>query len=116
MSEILNIEQDILDLDSVRENLSRLVDEVNLEHTSKVIIKDNKPAALLINISDYQDLQDRLTAIELQIALYETKEAEKRGELISWEEQALELGIELTDTPKPDGYDQLVPERYRNAS
>jgi prevent-host-death family protein len=112
MADNINLSQDILDLNTAKQNLEQLVEEVNREHAHKVIIQDNKPAAVLVNVEDYQELQEQLLAMELQMALYETKEAEKKGELVDWDEQAAELGIELKSTPKPEGYDQMIPARY----
>jgi prevent-host-death family protein len=118
MSENLDLERDLIDLKTMRKNLNQIVEEVSKEHTQKVIIKNNKPAAILVNVSDYQDLQNRLLAIELQMGLQETIEADKRGELYDWDETVAELGIELSEEEpeKPEGYEQMIPERYRNAS
>ncbi len=118
MHEDLNLERDLIDLKTMRKNLTQIVDEVSNEHAYKVIIKNNKPAAVLVNVSDYQTLQDRVLALELQIALQETIEADKRGELFDWDETIAELGIELSDEgyEKPEGYDHMIPKRYRDAS
>jgi prevent-host-death family protein len=56
-----------LDLDSAKEKFLELVDEVSRYHTQKVIIKNNKPAALLVNVADYQAILDRLAELEEEL-------------------------------------------------
>lgn len=118
MSENLDLERDLIDFKTMRKNLNQIVEEVSEEHTQKVIIKNNKPAAILVNVSDYQDLRNRLLAIELQLALQETIEQDQNGDTVELEELARELGIELSDEEpkKPEGYEQMIPEKYRSAS
>lgn len=115
---IENLQKDTLDLKTVSENLEEIVDELTREHNHKVIIKDDQPAAVLVSASAYQELQDRLLALELQIAYQETLEAAQRGELHDWDEVKVRLNIQVSDEipPKPEGYDEMIPERYRNVS
>jgi PHD/YefM family antitoxin component YafN of YafNO toxin-antitoxin module len=112
----MDLEKDLIDVKTMRKNLNQIVDEVSRDHAQKVIIKNDRSAALLVNVSDYQALQDRLLALELQMGLQETIEADKRGELFDWDETVAELGIELSDEEpeKPEGYEQMIPERYRS--
>jgi prevent-host-death family protein len=116
MFEKLNLVEDILDLDTARENLDQIVGEVADDHTPKVIIRNNKPAALLINIADFQAMQDHIFAMEFEMGIREMKEERERGELYSWTKQVEELGIELKVPEKPEGYDLMIPEKYRHVS
>lgn len=113
MLEDFNLEEDIIDLKTARKNLSQIVDEVANDHAHKVIIKNNKAAAVLVNVADYQALQDQLLAMELQMAYQEAKEAGEKGELKDWDDLVAELGIELSELPEEPKYSA---ELYKAAS
>jgi prevent-host-death family protein len=117
MFEKLNLIEDILDLDTTRANLDQIVDEVADDHAQKVIIRNNKPAALLVNIADFQAMQEHILAMEFEMGIREMKEEQKRDELFDWDETLEELGIDLKGKrEKPEGYDLVIPERYRHVS
>ncbi len=116
MSGDLNLEDDIIDLKTMRRNLSQIVDEVRSDHTHKVIIKNNKPAAILVNVADYQALQNRLLAMELEMGLREMIEEDSRGELVDLDDLAAEFGIDLSKAPtQPKNYEEVELERSNRA-
>ncbi len=115
--ENLNPERDIISLQTMKKNLAQIVDEVANANSHKIIIKNNKATAILLSVSDYQAMQDRLQAMELEISLREMREEDARGELVDWDDLVAELGIELSEIPdEPEGYDLRVPKRYQSAS
>src|SRR5438105_9170166 len=118
MNEDNNNPEDVLDFKTAKRNLAQIIDEIGSEHGHKVIIKNKQTSVVVVNMADYQALQDRLLAMELEKALLETLEAGKRGELYDWDELMTELGIDLSNQvyEKPEGYDQMIPEKYRSAS
>lgn len=105
-----------IDRATAQANFNQLLDEISEGQADKVVIQDDNTAAVIISLTDFQIMQDRLLAIELIQAVQEVKEADAKGDLLSWSELATTLGIERTNHPKPEGYDQLVPEKYRSAS
>lgn len=114
MSEI-NIKEDIINLSDMRKNLKRFVDEVGTEHNQKVIIRNGKTTAILMSIDEYQEIQDYILALELQLGLFQALEEQKRGELIELDELAARLGIDMNQfdfSQKPEGYEQMIPVRY----
>lgn len=119
MSEI-NLKEDIINLSDMRKNLKQFVDEVETEHNQKVIIRNGKPTAMLLSVDEYQEMQDRITALELQLGLRQMLEEHKRGELGELDDLAAEFGIDMSQfdySQKPEGYDQMIPAaRYKNAS
>lgn len=107
--------QDILDINTLSENLNEIITEVLDNHADKIIIKDNKPAALLINVEDYQALYDRVLALELEIELLLTLEAEEKGELDDWDEVTAKLGLQQIRFDTPEEYERYI-EEVENAS
>lgn len=114
-----NLRDDIIGLTTMRKNLAQIVDEVETDHSQKVIIRNGKPSVMLVSVDDFQDMQDQLLALELQLGLRQALEEEKRGELIELDDLAAEFGIDMSQfdySEKPEGYDQMIPQRFRDAS
>lgn len=114
-----NVQDDIIGITDMRKNLTQIVDEVSTEHSQKVIIRNGRPAVMLVNIADYQALYDRVLAAELEAGLRLALEEEKRGELIDLDSMAAEFGInpsEFEIAAEPEGYDQMIPKGARHAS
>jgi PHD/YefM family antitoxin component YafN of YafNO toxin-antitoxin module len=113
----INVKEDIIDLETMGQNLAQIVSEVSEDHASKIIIQDNKPAAILMNVSDFQEMQDRIQAMELYLAMFDTMQEHEHGETIELDDLAAEFGVKLSENySKPGGYDALIPEVYRNVS
>jgi prevent-host-death family protein len=98
-----------IDLAEAKANLDQILDEIADHNIEKVIIKDGEPTAVLISLMEYEPMQERLLAIELQQTLEEVKEEYKRGEYTKLEDLAQKFGVELTNPQKPENYDELVP-------
>ncbi len=114
MIEGFNLKEDILNITEMRKNLPQILDEVAEEHTYKVVLRHGKPAVVMLNIDEFQEMQDRLLAMELEMGLREALEEHKRGELVSVDElideMAVEYGVDLSKLPpKPKGYDEMIP-------
>lgn len=78
--------RNILDLTTAKNNLEEIVNEVLEEHNEKLLIVDNQPAVVLVNVEDYQNLQWQLEILELRLASYQAKEEYKRGETLTLQE------------------------------
>lgn len=113
MAQPINFAQDILDVSEAKATLDQIVAEVERDHNHKVILYNSKPAVVLVNVNDYEELQERLFALEFQLGIREMKEADARGELRDWDEMLAGWGITLAPTPKPKGYDEMIPKKYR---
>jgi prevent-host-death family protein len=112
----LNLEKDIIGLTDFRSNLTEIIEEIVTEHTEKVIIRNGKPTVVVISVSDYQALQDRLLAAELEAGLQAALEEEKRGELIELDAMIRELGFsptEFNSSPIPENYEQMIPRNHK---
>jgi PHD/YefM family antitoxin component YafN of YafNO toxin-antitoxin module len=62
-----------------------------------VIIRKGKPSVVVMRVEDFQAVQDRLLAMELQEAYRQAKEEEARGELIDLDDLAAEFGFSEKD-------------------
>lgn len=115
---LLEAPQEVIDLETMRHNLDEIVDRVADDHTSVVIDRGDKSVAVLVNLADYQEMQERLLAAELQEAVKQAFEEDAHGEMIDLEDFAAELGVELTDNDEdeeePEGYRDMIPKEYRD--
>lgn len=108
-----NVQEDIIGLTDLRKHLAEIVENIETTGSQKIIIRKGKPSVVVMSVADFQAVQERLLAMELQEAYRLTKEEEARGELIELDELAREFGFSEADFPdvaqKPEGYDTLIP-------
>ncbi len=112
-----NVQEDIIGLTDLRKHLAEIVEDIESTGSQKVVIRKGKPSVVVMSVADFQAIQDRLLAMELQEAYRLAKEEEQRGELIELDDLAAEFGFSETDFPdvaqKPEGYDALIPKGGR---
>jgi prevent-host-death family protein len=89
-----SLENDIVGITEARANFTALVDDVEREHAQKVIIRNGRAAAVLVNVADLQALQDRILAMELETAYKMALAEEKRGELLTLDTMVTNLGFD----------------------
>ena len=93
----VNLEPDSLDVTEAQQNFTALIEDITTDHRQKVIVCKGKPAVVLINVSDYQALLDKMLVMELETGYHSMKEAEKRGELIELNDLAATFGFSKSD-------------------
>lgn len=112
-----NVQEDIIGLTDLRKHLAEIVEDIETTGSQKVVIRKGKPSVVVMSVADFQAVQDRLLAMELQEAYRMAKEEEQRGELIDLENMAAEFGFSESDFPdvaqKPEGYDAMIPKGIR---
>ena len=109
--------RDILDEQNLTRNFDQIFEDVARGVSQKVLLKNNVQVLVITKADNYIEAEQRLFALELQQTVEEMKEEYKRGELIDFDELVAEWGIELpNEYEEPEGYDQMIPERYRNVS
>jgi prevent-host-death family protein len=114
----MNFEKDIIGLTDFRSNLAEIVDEIMTEHTEKIIVRNGKPAVVVISVADYQAMQNRLLAAELEAGLQAALTEEKRGELLDLDDLITGLGFapsEFKPGPAPENYEKMIPQERRRA-
>jgi prevent-host-death family protein len=113
LSADFNIQTDIIGLTDLRKNLAQIVEDIEETGSQKVIIRKGKPSVVVMSVADFQAVQDRLLAMELQEAYRQTKAEEARGELLDLDDLAAEFGFSEADFPdiarKPENYDSMIP-------
>lgn len=107
-----SLSQDIIGLTDMRRNLAQIIEDVETTGSQKVVIRKGRPAVVVISVREFEDLQNRLLAMELEEGLRQAREEQKRGELIELDALAAKFGFSEADFPdvmkKPEGYDQQV--------
>ncbi len=100
MIENLNLSQNKFDLSTAKTYLEELVQEVQTNRAPKIIMKDDKPAVVLVNAEVYQSILDYLEKFEEADDISVVQEIEAR---ISRGEEKLysleEVEAELDDLP-----------------
>ena len=108
-----NVQEDIIGLTDLRKHLAEIVEDIETTGSQKVIIRKGKPSAVIMSVVDFQAVQDRLLAMELQEAYRLAREEEARGELVDLDDLAAKFGFSEADFPdvlqKPEGYDAIIP-------
>lgn len=85
---MVKLDQDIQPLSEFKKHISEFIDRVNKDKRSIVLTKRGKGTAVLIDISEYQNMLDKLSLME------EIIEAEKeiaRGEVATHSEAKKEI-------------------------
>jgi prevent-host-death family protein len=80
-----------LPLAEARNNLSKLVDEVERTHDTVTITRNGKPAAVVISVDDYESLLETfalLESAEEQERLREAEESVASGDVTTADEMA----------------------------
>jgi prevent-host-death family protein len=80
-----------LPLAEARNNLSKLVDEVERTHDTVTITRNGKPAAVVISVDDYESLLETFALLEDEEErgrLSRAKEEYARGDVVTGEEMA----------------------------
>lgn len=116
-ADMLNLDfsptKDIIGLTDMRNHLAEIVEDVETTGSQKIIIRKGKPSVVVISVLEFEDMQNRILAMELERGYSQAREEEKRGELIELDELAAAFGFKESDFPdimeKPEGYDQMIP-------
>ena len=97
---MLNVQKDIIGLTKLRNSLADVVDEIVNEHSHKVIIRNGEPVVVMVGVTEYQETQDQLQALQEQLLAMELKNSlaaalveEAQGELIELDNLAAEFGL-----------------------
>jgi len=108
-----NVQEDIIGLTHLRKHLAQIAEDIEMTGSQKIVIRKGKPSLVVMRASDFQEVQDRLLAMELQEAYRQTKTEEASGELIDLDDLAAEFGFAEADFPdvmeKPENYDKMIP-------
>ena len=104
--------RDILDEEGLTEQFEQIFEDVANGYSQKVLLKDDRQILVVTNADNYLGAEQRLFALELEETVKEMIEEDARGELDDLDSLAERLGITLDrNTPKPVGYDQMIPEK-----
>jgi len=79
----IEIDQDIRPLSEFRKDAADFIDRINKQKRSIVLTQHGKSAAVLVNVSEYQRMVDKLDLME---ELIEAERQIARGEVVSHEE------------------------------
>ena len=100
MSLEFDVTQDIISLSELKDNPNAVVDEVQMRHTTKIITRRGKPAAVLVNLEDYLKLKEALEeaeAREISQLHQDFIRAETRGEIGTSDELWQHFGLKQPD-------------------
>ena len=92
----VDVTQDIISLSELKDNPNAVVDEVQLNHTTKIITRRGKPAAVIVNLEDYIKLKEALEEAQAREISYLHQnfiEAEDRGEIGTSDELWQHFGL-----------------------
>ena len=79
----IEIDQDIQPLSEFRKHAADFIDRIKKQKRSIVLTQHGKSAAVLVNVSEYQHMIDK---IDLMEELIEAERQIARGEIVSHEE------------------------------
>ncbi len=88
MASTISIDQDIQPLSEFRKNTASFIERLRKNKSTIVLTQHGKSAAVLINVSTYQNMIDK---IELMEELMEAERQIMRGETVPHEEAKREL-------------------------
>lgn len=80
-----------LPLAEARNNLSKIVDEVERTHDAVTITRNGRPSAVVISVDDYESMMETfalLDSSEEQASLARAKEEYERGDVVTGDEMA----------------------------
>jgi prevent-host-death family protein len=107
--------RDIIGLTDMRRNLAEIIEDVETTGSQKVVIRKGRPSVVVISVAEFEDLQNRLLAMELEAGLRQAREEQQRGELLELDELAAKFGLGEADFPdvlqQPTGYAQKVKQK-----
>lgn len=78
-----------LPLAEVRNNLSKIVDEVERTHDAITITRNGRPSAVVISVDDYESMMETFALLdspEEQASLAQAKEEYERGDVVTGDE------------------------------
>ena len=81
----------MLPLAEVRNNLSKIVDEVERTHDAVTITRNGKPSAVVLSAEDYESILETFALLgcqEDQERLAQAKEEYERGDVVTGDEMA----------------------------
>ncbi|MEU1900995.1 type II toxin-antitoxin system Phd/YefM family antitoxin [Nocardiopsis dassonvillei] len=80
-----------LPLAEARNNLSKIVDEVERTHDAVTITRNGRPSAVVISVDDYESMMETFALLdspEEQASLARAKEEYERGDVVTGDEMA----------------------------
>ncbi|WDZ89685.1 type II toxin-antitoxin system Phd/YefM family antitoxin [Nocardiopsis sp. HUAS JQ3] len=80
-----------LPLAEARNNLSKIVDEVERTHDAVTITRNGRPSAVVISVDDYESMMETFALLdspEEQAGLVQAKEEYERGDVVTGDEMA----------------------------
>ncbi|WP_435112852.1 type II toxin-antitoxin system Phd/YefM family antitoxin [Nocardiopsis synnemataformans] len=80
-----------LPLAEARNNLSKIVDEVERTHDAITITRNGRPSAVVISVDDYESMTETFALLdspEEQASLAQAKEEYERGDVVTGDEMA----------------------------
>jgi prevent-host-death family protein len=80
-----------LPLAEARNNLSKIVDEVERTHDAITITRNGRPSAVVISVDDYESMMETFALLdspEEQASLARAKEEYERGDVVTGDEMA----------------------------
>lgn len=81
----------MLPLAEVRNNLSKIVDEVERTHDAVTITRNGRPSAVVLSVDDYESMLETFALLESQEdqeRLAQAKEEYERGDVVTGDEMA----------------------------
>ncbi len=78
-----------LPLAEARNNLSKIVDEVERTHDAITITRNGRPSAVVISVDDYESMMETFALLdspEEQASLAQAKEEYERGDVVTGDE------------------------------
>jgi prevent-host-death family protein len=76
----------VLPLAEVKAHLSALVSEVESEHDQITVTRNGVPAAMVVSVAEWEELQETIAVLSDPGALADLREAEESGKVYSTEE------------------------------
>jgi prevent-host-death family protein len=80
-----------LPLAEARNNLSKIVDEVERTHDAVTITRNGRPSAVVISVDDYESMMETFALLDSpqeQASLAQAKEEYERGDVVTGDEMA----------------------------
>jgi prevent-host-death family protein len=90
-----------ISITSIRQDATRLLNEVNVTHEPLLVLNKSRPAAYVLGVEDFEQMQRELRQLRHDLFWHETDEARaeyRRGEARSYlsaDELISDLGLEL---------------------
>jgi antitoxin YefM len=76
----------VLPLAEVKAHLSALVSEVESEHDQITVTRNGVPAAMVVSVAEWEELQETIAVLSDPGTLADLREAEESGEVHSTED------------------------------